>query len=478
MPQIQQRKKKLLLASTLLPILLLDSTAQAYQYMNCYDGLPAGYTKENTYEYQTSSYCYNACAKQGAKYFALFDHNTCFCGDSSPESDSSISISNKCNTYCFGFGSEMCGGTSSYSVFSISDDPDNVYGGGNSNANSNSNSDSKQNPNSVDSSSSSISSSSSSPDTSSSSSNLQASSQQGPTTSSITTATDLIGTASTQTGAAVINNNGSPTSQNTASGNTNTPKDQTTTAAGTTATTSPETTATKTESTSTPITTSLASVSVVESVVTSSLVTSVFYSTTYHTEGGSTVYVTNTIIQSTYVTGYIMATGANYNNSGNNNSDHHKMNIKAVVGGVVGGVVGVLIVGIVVLFAVRRYNRKREEDRMEKEYQEAIKPVEYTGTNINDILSISSNGSFSFVDKNNGTTNTNGNPNGNGILDGANSSSNDFGDILRGGAPPKMSNPFDDSRRVSYGSVFYDEPRRNGGHVLTVVNPDQTDYEG
>ena len=212
--------------------------------------------------------------------------------------------------------------------------------------------------------------------------------------------------------------------------------------------------------------------------MTSSLVTSVFYSTTYHTEGGSTVYVTNTIIQSTYVTGYIMATGANYNSgNSNNNTDHHKMNIKAVVGGVVGGVVGVLIVGIVVLFAVRRYNRKREEDRMEKEYQEAIKPVEYTGTNINDILSISSNGSFSFVDKNN-SGNGNTNTNGNGILDGANSSSNDFGDILRGGAPPKMSNPFDDSRRVSYGSVFYDEPRRNGGHVLTVVNPDQTDYEG
>ena len=90
----------------ILAVLAAVTRAQSdYTYMNCYVSLPSDFSSDNTYAYQTSSYCYSRCQQKGAAYFALFNHNQCFCGNTSPSSQTSSS----CNTYCFGYAQEMCG---------------------------------------------------------------------------------------------------------------------------------------------------------------------------------------------------------------------------------------------------------------------------------------------------------------------------------------------------------------------------------
>lgn len=169
------------------------------------------------------------------------------------------------------------------------------------------------------------------------------------------------------------------------------------------------------------------------------------YSTSLQTQSGSVIYVTNTIIQS--------ASGTASNSGSTSSSDSNdkdesgkqkkKVNIGAVVGGVVGGVGGALVVGAAVLLIIRHTNKKREQERMEKEYQEAIKPVEY-GDKF-------THGRSSSVSINNGPSS------GSFEEDRRNVSSN---------------NPFDDSRRISNGSIINANSSGNQ-KILTVVNPDE-----
>lgn len=132
------------------------------------------------------------------------------------------------------------------------------------------------------------------------------------------------------------------------------------------------------------------------------------------------------------------------NNRGTNGKGlHKKVNVGAIVGGVVGGVVGALAIAVASLLIMRRNNMRREQERMEKEYQEAIKPVEYP--EYPDNLYASS------ISSHRGPSS---------------------GSFDKERLPRSTSDPFDDTRRVSNGSILDDSAKN---HVLTVVNPDSDD---
>lgn len=312
-----------------------------FQSLGCFSSLPSSFSLNNSYEYQTSSYCASKCRSQQSLFFALYNHGDCYCGNTEP--NSSISASS-CNAYCNGYEFEMCGGQNAYSVFNISGSSDS--GSGDSSVSSGINSGSS---NSIGSGSGS------------------------------TTSGNLISSfGSSQSTGTITANQASNTGSNSG--------------------------------------------------------VNVIYSTSIATERGSVIYITTSVTQNGS-----SATGVGGNNSGNSN-ESSKKRVGAIIGGVVGGVVGVSVLALLILLFLRRINIKREQERMEKEYQEAIKPVEY-----DDKLYSSS------ISENTVTV---------PILNDA-----DTNNI----------NPFDDNRRISNGSLLDDNdiPLRINNKKLTVVNPDE-----
>ncbi|CAI4051196.1 Slg1p SKDI_15G1630 [Saccharomyces kudriavzevii IFO 1802] len=365
-------KTNLILVS--LPIL---SQASAYTYVNCFSSLPSDFSQDDSYSWQSSSYCSQKCNAKSAKYFALHNHSECFCGNTDPSSSESVSSS--CNMYCYGYKPEMCGGTDAYSVYQIESDT---------------NSDS-----------------------------LSSSDTDTETSSSATSSTTSLTTSSTS----------SATPSTTSSSTLQTSSDSTQAAAST---------STSQSSSTVMLQGSLTSNALITSDSQSQDPTSIIYSTDFHTEGGSTIFVTNTITTSAQNSG--SATGAAGSDSTRGNSTHKKKaNVGAIVGGVVGGVVGAVAIALCILLVVRHINMKREQDRMEKEYQEAIKPVEYPDKlYASSFSSKQGPSSGSFVEEHtNGQTDT---------------------------------NPFDDSRRISSGTFINGGPEGKN-NVLTVVNPDEAD---
>ncbi|CCD25183.1 Slg1p NDAI_0E03660 [Naumovozyma dairenensis CBS 421] len=403
-----------------------QDTTTGYTYLNCYGSIPSGFTLYDSYAYQSSSHCYTNCLANGSQYFALTNHADCYCGNQAP---SSSDVSSSCNTNCNGYGQEMCGGEDAFSVYTIDSDDDNT---GTSND-----------------------------------------AVSSPTTTTSTSSTRSITSSSTTT-TSHFSSSTFPTSISTTS--TLLPNPQT---SSTTSTTSSISSANSIINSGTT-TQEQATTSVSETVA-------VVYQTAYNTEGGSTVFVTNTITQSYAATG-LMNNNSSSSNMSKDSKNKKKTNVGAIVGGVVGGVVGAIVVAIGILLLIRHINVKREEARMEKEYQEAIKPVEF---NDYDTTATTSGGGFDDLGFENkdvagGVTITNDN-NGNknvGDVIYSNSisrsqhpltttDSGSFLDDLR--VPPNMvSNPFDDSRRISNGSILHG-PASHGGKTLTVVNPDETD---
>ncbi len=172
------------------------------------------------------------------------------------------------------------------------------------------------------------------------------------------------------------------------------------------------------------------------------------------------------------------STSSDDDSSGKNNSGKHKKkaNVGAIVGGVVGGVVGACVVAVAALLILRHINLKREQERMEKEYQEAIKPVEYPENNELFPSPYSSNrdpssGSFDEELRNKAmyppATGTDPYENNDlmAMPDRKPSTNNHLA----------VANPFDDSRRISNGSLVPGSPPLGNNNVLTVVNPDETD---
>lgn len=143
--------------------------------------------------------------------------------------------------------------------------------------------------------------------------------------------------------------------------------------------------------------------------------------------------MTNTITKSAQNSGSATGTAASDSTSGK--STHKKANVGAIVGGVVGGVVGAVVIALGILLIVRHINMKREQDRMEKEYQEAIKPVEYPDKLYASSFSSNHGPSSGSVEEQH--TNV-----------------------------PTDTNPFDDSRRISNGTFINGGQNINYGWIL------------
>ncbi|KAL6949016.1 hypothetical protein ACO0QE_001501 [Hanseniaspora vineae] len=79
----------------------------SYTFEDCYSSLPSSFTFSNSYTYQTPGWCSQQCV--GSKYFALFNHGDCYCCDDDLDL-STLSTSDQCNAYCYGFSEQMCGG--------------------------------------------------------------------------------------------------------------------------------------------------------------------------------------------------------------------------------------------------------------------------------------------------------------------------------------------------------------------------------
>lgn len=239
------------------------------------------------------------------------------------------------------------------------------------------------------------------------------------------------------------------------------------------------------------------------------------YSTLIKTVSGSVLYTTTNVATASVASGNT--------DTGKGSSSHgskKKTNVGAIVGGVVGGVVGLLLIILAVVFAIRHISRRRENERMEKEYQEAIKPVEYnaqkenyyassfsdhmhTGDSGHSNPSLSEGNVFQnhhtpMDDMGHVTPMTGGTvtPLGGGIGGGGgppggpNTGLSDplSSGVVGGGpgsgaggpggglgvaVPPGISDPFADPRRFSNGSLL--DPSLNQGerNKLTIVNPDE-----
>lgn len=103
-----------------LAFLLFISMAAAIELVGCYSSVDTS-DSQGTQQYQTSSLCALSCPD--SPYIALKNGNECYCLSKKP---SGSSLASGCNVGCFGFGSQMCGGSSAYSVYtgngSASDD--------------------------------------------------------------------------------------------------------------------------------------------------------------------------------------------------------------------------------------------------------------------------------------------------------------------------------------------------------------------
>ncbi|CCE62316.1 hypothetical protein TPHA_0C01600 [Tetrapisispora phaffii CBS 4417] len=404
--------------------------ADTQTYINCFASLPSSFVLNNEYQYQSSAYCNAACSALNYAYFALSNHSKCYCGNDDPSSSSSTSDS--CDASCYGYSQEMCGGSDSFSVYQLGDGA--VSGKGSSSSSSSSSS--------VNVFANGGSSSSSSPASSSSS---RAVSTLSPTSSSSSSSNAVLGALAGGASSSSVSTDSSSSEAQSSSTNSD-----------------------DNVSPSTYV----------------SVGTSVIYSTQYVTQGGSTIFKTNTI---TTVAASATASSSLGDSSSKNMSGSKKSNTGAIVGGVVGGVGGAIAITIIILFIVRHFNKKKEEERMEKEYQEAIKPVEYNGRsnsvlskNTNDHIVIGTGQGFnkSNSDYYSSSISSQNNDNDNGSNNAYFNEHNDIdnGANTNNAIETQSVDPFDDSRRISLGSIFDENPNGNSnGKILTIVNPDEDD---
>ncbi len=114
-----------------LPISIKASTV--YTEYGCYSSIPSSFKLNNVYTYESVSYCYEKCSDDDYSVMALTKGNTCYCGNSLPDSGDEADDS-ECSIDCTGYPSEICGGSSAYSVWktntgTISDNDDSSSSG-------------------------------------------------------------------------------------------------------------------------------------------------------------------------------------------------------------------------------------------------------------------------------------------------------------------------------------------------------------
>ncbi|CAR26948.1 hypothetical protein ZYGR_0I02180 [Zygosaccharomyces rouxii] len=187
--------------------------------------------------------------------------------------------------------------------------------------------------------------------------------------------------------------------------------------------------------------------------------TSIVYSTSIRTQSGSTLI--KTVTQSA-------TPSPTPNQDKNGKNSRHHVNVGAIVGGVVGGIGGAAVLTVLLLLLIRHLNKRREQERMEQEYQEAIKPVDFVGFGNR---GGSTGGGLSSTNNTSDKAPQGTNTSVVSLNQGPSSSS--FDDEYKDGVGAgQVTNPFDDSRRIS--DPAYMRSGSPASHkILTVVNPDE-----
>lgn len=96
---------------SILFIFTLFFLAYADDLVGCFSSVDGD--SQGLYQYQTASWCADLCPD--SPYIALTGGDTCYCLLSRPRSNEVDE--SRCDTACFGFGSQNCGGSRTYSVF-------------------------------------------------------------------------------------------------------------------------------------------------------------------------------------------------------------------------------------------------------------------------------------------------------------------------------------------------------------------------
>ncbi|EMG50100.1 hypothetical protein G210_4886, partial [Candida maltosa Xu316] len=277
-------------------------SADTWSSSGCYSSINVA-TSKGTYTYQSSGYCQTQCA--GYRIAALKNGNECYCGNTDP----SGSTSNSCNVKCDGYPDEMCGGSSSYTVF-VNADVDS------SNDSSSSSSSSSTSTTSSKTSSSSTSTSSTSSSTSTSSTSSSSSTDQPSTTTIDETTTEE--------------------------------ESQSTTTSSSSSTSSPSTTSTSSTSSRSPSTTTIVSSTVIS---------------------GSPSVIYRTVIATPSTSSLPSSTSSSADNTSSPSPTTSSTPTKnksvsggTIAGAVVGSVVGAALIAGLILFFCWYRRRKNEDD--------------------------------------------------------------------------------------------------------------------
>lgn len=276
---------------------------------------------QGTNTYQTASACRSSCGS-GYAYVGLKNGNQCYCLTDFPDTESADS----CNVGCTGYGSDMCGGSSDYSIY-VGDGSGDIT-----------NAEEAQAVLGNDSGSS------------SSSSSAKGSSS-----------TSSIGGSSSATASSTIGTSTGTTSSTTSTSTTSSTTDTTSSTTDTTSSTSTETTSSTTSATSTDTTSTTSSSS--SSTSTNSQVTVI----TLVGNGGTTTIVRTATATSPSETSLSSSTASATASATAKSTTQSKNNTGAIVGGVVGGLAGLaIIIGAIFFFCRRNNDDDDEKDLLDR----------------------------------------------------------------------------------------------------------------
>ncbi|KAK9460774.1 uncharacterized protein V1516DRAFT_625579 [Lipomyces oligophaga] len=102
-----------LTASATAVFLLAKSTSAVLTYVGCFSSA-GSLVFNDTYEFQTDGYCQEQCAGIDSSVLGLIQGSTCYCGNAIPSGQVS---DDECDVGCYGYGINMCGGLTYYSVY-------------------------------------------------------------------------------------------------------------------------------------------------------------------------------------------------------------------------------------------------------------------------------------------------------------------------------------------------------------------------
>ncbi|KAL8797569.1 MAG: hypothetical protein Q9195_000386 [Heterodermia aff. obscurata] len=86
-----------------------------YTYQGCFSSSKP-LSDQGSWTYQSPGYCQGLCVKLQKAVMGTTSGSNCFCGDQLPVASSKVSDS-KCDTPCFGYDKDNCGGSDLWSVY-------------------------------------------------------------------------------------------------------------------------------------------------------------------------------------------------------------------------------------------------------------------------------------------------------------------------------------------------------------------------